>query len=157
MIEPEKPRVIGWKEWVGFPDWGRYRVRAKIDTGARTSALHVENVERIGDGRVRFDVVTREKPRKVTHRVTARLVRTTRVKPSSGELQERLVIETRVQVGPIDRTIEVSLVERTGMLCRMLLGRRALTRMGVNVDPSRRYLMTAARSRSRTRDEEEQA
>ncbi len=133
------PVVVGWREFVALPDWGIPRLKAKIDTGARTSAIHVGHLDELPDGRVRFEVVVREKPQLKTIWVEATPVGRTTVKPSSGEKQERLVFHTRLVVGPVDEEIELSLVSREGMLCRMLVGRRALPGH-VLVDPARRYL-----------------
>ena len=133
------PVVVGWREHVALPEWGSKRLKAKIDTGARTSAIHVGALEELPDGRVRFDVVVRETPRLRTTRVTATPVRRTTVKPSSGHRQERLVFRTRLEIGPISRDIELSLVSRKGMLCRMLVGRLGLPK-DVLVDSHRMYL-----------------
>jgi hypothetical protein len=131
--------VLGWRERIDIPDWQVGGVRAKIDTGARTSAIHVDGVEQIADDRVRFEVVVRERPRR-TVTVEADVVRWSSVRPSSGRSQQRPVVRARLRIGPVEREAEVSLVSRKGMLCRMLVGRRALD--GLLVDPNRRYLLT---------------
>ena len=136
--------MVGWRETVSLPAWGIGRLRAKIDTGARTSALHVENIEPCGEDRVRFEVVIREGDPRSTVKVEARLVRRSRVKPSSGELQERFVCRTPMVLGPHRREIEVSLVSRSGMLCRMLVGRSALAGLYC-VDPSEKHLHSRRR------------
>jgi hypothetical protein len=138
-VKKQEPVLVGWREIIALPDWGIPRIKAKIDTGARTSALHVGSVEELPDGRVRFEVVVREKPKHRTTLVEARPVRRTTIKPSSGVRQERLVFRTRLVLGPLDREIELSLVSRKGMLCRMLVGRLALAG-GVLVSPTRKYL-----------------
>ncbi|MEZ6242710.1 MAG: RimK/LysX family protein [Phycisphaerales bacterium] len=124
--------VIGWREWVAMPEWGIGRVRAKVDTGARTSAIHVSKIERLEGGRLRFEVVTREKPHRRVVTVEGDHVRDARVRPSSGELQPRPVVRTLVRIGGWEREIEMGLVCREGMLCRMLLGRRAVKGLMVN-------------------------
>ena len=140
MTRPhEKPVIVGWREYVSLPEWGISRLKAKIDTGARTSAIHVGALEWLADGQVRFEVVTREKPERRTMVVTAQPVRRSTVKSSSGQRQERLVFRTRLEVGPIAREIELSLVSRKGMLCRMLVGRLGLP-AHVLVDPRHIYL-----------------
>lgn len=126
--------VIGRREYVAFPEWGIRGVEAKIDTGARTSAIHVDNIKRLPGKRVRFDVVlSRRKPDKCV-RVEADLVRFTRVRSSTGHQQERFVVATRMRIGEIKRRIELSLVSRRQMLCRMLLGRTALKGLLIDVD-----------------------
>lgn len=141
--KPKDPVVLGWREFVSLPEWGIDRLKAKVDTGARTSAIHVGRLEELPDGRVRFEVVVRETPNLRTTWVEATPVRRSSVKPSSGLRQQRLVFRTRLEIGPIARDIELSLVSRKGMLCRMLVGRRALP-AHVLVSPSRKYLQSEA-------------
>ncbi|RJP41214.1 MAG: ATP-dependent zinc protease [Phycisphaerales bacterium] len=131
--------VIGWREIVSLPEWGVEGIEAKIDTGARISAVHVEDAARLKGGRVRFHLVTSSR-RPFRHvPITADLVRTTRVRSSTGHTQERYVVETTIRLGSIERRIEVGLVRRDKMLCRMLLGRKALEGVFV-IDPGRRYV-----------------
>jgi hypothetical protein len=139
----KEPVVVGWREFVALPEWGIPRLKAKIDTGARTSAIHVGALEELPDGRVRFEVVVRETPKLRTTFVEATPVRRSTVKPSSGQRQERLVFRTRLEIGPVARDIELSLVSRKGMLCRMLVGRLALP-SHVLVSPQRKYLVSDA-------------
>ncbi|HPF35164.1 MAG TPA: RimK/LysX family protein [Candidatus Krumholzibacteria bacterium] len=141
--KPKDPVVVGWREFVALPEWGIPRLKAKVDTGARTSAIHVGALEELPDGRVRFQVVVRETPNLRTTWVEATPVRRATIKPSSGVRQERLVFRTRMEIGPIARDVELSLVSRKGMLCRMLVGRRALP-AHVLVSPVRKYLHSDA-------------
>lgn len=136
--------AIGWREYVAFPEWGIARIRAKIDTGARTSAIHVHRIEELPGERVRFEVVVRQRPRRVVEWVEADVVRETIVKPSSGARQRRLVCATKLQIGQFTREVEIGLVCRKEMLCRMLVGRTALAGQFV-VDPSRKYLLSSRR------------
>lgn len=138
--------MVGWRERVSLPSWGVRRVRAKIDTGARTSAIHVGEIEELEDGRLRFEVVTRERPNRRAVWVVAESVRESVVKPSSGERQSRPVVRTVMELGGIEREIDLSLVCRRGMLCRMLVGRNALGDRFV-VDPERKYLVTPPRKK----------
>jgi hypothetical protein len=122
-------------------------VRAKIDTGARTSALHVANLEEIPRGRVRFDVVLQragKSPRTV--RVETGIVRRARVRGSVGDEEERYFVETTLVLGNVSKRIEVSLSGRAGMRYRMLLGRTALADDFL-VDPGRTYVETHAQRR----------
>jgi hypothetical protein len=136
------PIVAGWRERVDLPDWGVDGLRAKLDTGARTSALHVTHVTEHGDGTVTFDVLPRRRSdRKVP--VTAVLVRRARVRSSTGTVTTRHVVRTRLRLGAIEREIELTLVDRGTMIHRILIGRTGL--VGVVVDPSRRYVITQAR------------
>jgi len=136
--------VIGRREVVGFPEWG-VRLRAKVDTGARTSALDVDEVVALPGGRVRFAVVLRrDRTRRV--RVEEPVARIARVRPSSGVSQRRYIVVTTIRVGDIEKRIEVSLVPRRGMLCRMLLGRTALAGDFL-VDPDATYRLGRLRPR----------
>jgi len=141
-----EPLVIGVTEYVDIPAWRILRLRAKIDTGARSSALHVENIRELGADRVRFDVrLSRsESQRRVT--VEARIARRGQVRPSSGELTVRIFVAVKVRIGPVEREIELSLVDRGRMIFRMLIGRSALAHAFL-VDPSRRYLLHAPSNR----------
>jgi hypothetical protein len=144
----EQQRIIGWREIVALPEWGVDGIVAKIDSGARTSAIHVEDVVRLKGDRVRFHLVTsRRKPFKHVL-VTADVVRMTRVRSSSGHAQERYVVTTVVRIGKIRRRIELSLVGRDKMLCRMLLGRRALR--GFLIDPGRKHLHDSSKRAATT-------
>lgn len=138
MQESEDPVVIGWRERVDLPDWGIRRLHGKMDTGARTSSLHVENLEFLDDDLLQFDVVIRMEPLK-TVSVTAEQVRTSRVRPSTGHLQERPVVRTRLRLAGVTREVEFSLVSRKHMLSRMLIGRTALEGAYL-IDPGERYL-----------------
>ncbi len=118
--------IIGWNEYVDLPAWGISGLRAKIDTGARTSALHVENVEELPDGRVRFDVVTDRAGPRSLKRITADVARRARVRSSTGHPRRRIFVTTTVKIGSMDRSVEMSLVDRERMVYRMLIGRSAL-------------------------------
>ncbi|USO00247.1 MAG: ATP-dependent zinc protease [Phycisphaeraceae bacterium] len=145
--------VIGWRERVDLPEWGLRRVRAKIDTGARTSAIDVAQVEDLGDGRIRFEVVGRKGGTPRTVWVEARPVRTSVVKPSHGETQERYVCLTPIRIGALEREVEISLVCRKHMLCRMLIGRLAVGGLAT-VDPARKYVATPKRKTVRREESE---
>jgi hypothetical protein len=134
--------VIGWSEYVSFPDWGIEGIKAKIDTGARSSALHVENLEHHDDGFVSFDVILNRKKQNQQRHVRTRAVKTARVRSSTGEYSERCFVKARMLIGAISKEIEISLVSRGDMLFRMLIGRKALESDFV-VDVCRRNAVTA--------------
>ncbi len=142
------PLTCGWRERVDLPDWGVTGLRAKIDTGARTSAIHVAEVQDLPDGRIRFEVVIHEKPEHEGVWVEADPVREATVKPSSGKRQRRPVVRTTMVMGGVSREVEISLVCRKGMLCRMLVGRKSLEGDFV-VDPARRYALSAKPKRTK--------
>lgn len=140
---------MGCREVVALPDWG-VRLRAKVDTGARTSALDVDEVVPLSGGRVRFAIVLRrDRSRRV--RVEERVSRIARVRPSSGVSQTRFFVKTTLRLGEVSKRVEISLVPRRGMLCRMLLGRTALAGDFL-VDPDVAYRLGRLRRR-RTRAE----
>ena len=149
------PHTAGWHEIVAFPDWGVKAVRAKLDTGAKTSAVHAENITELapsadGTPRVRFDLVLRNKPPHRVRTIEADLVRTTAVKSSNGQLDTRYVVATTLVMGPVSFTAEFTLVSRSDMRFRVLLGRRALAE-GILVDSSREYLLTDPPNRYKNR------
>lgn len=118
--------VIGWTEYVDLPEWKVFGLRAKVDTGARSSALHVENIELLGNGEVGFDVVRRRNAVRPRTRVTAPVARHGAVRSSSGHCTPRIFVETMLRLGGVEKRIEIGLVDRGPMIHRMLLGRNAL-------------------------------
>lgn len=136
--------MIGLAEYVDIPSWRISGLRAKVDTGARSSALHVENLQDLGDGRVRFDVRLHRLNPDLRVTVEAPIVRRARVRASSGHSAVRAFVAVSVCIGPVRQKIELGLVDRANMLYRMLLGRTALAPQFI-VDPSRRYVLTRAR------------
>lgn len=127
MSAQRRPKtVIGWSEPVEFVDWGIGRIRAKVDTGARTSALHVEDVEELPGGRVRFTVVRSRREKRPPVEVVADVLKWARVRSSTGAYRRRCFVKTRVRLGAVEKEIEISLVSREKMIFRMLLGRKAL-------------------------------
>ena len=132
--------LVGAVEAIDIPAWGVHGLPAKVDTGARTSALHVERVEELPGGRVSFDVrLSPSEPKKCV-RVNAVVRRRGRVRVASGAEKWRLFVVARVRLGEVTRSIEIGLVDRRRMLYRMLLGRSALAGFFV-VDPSARFLL----------------
>jgi hypothetical protein len=123
---PAPKIVIGWNEYVDLPDWKIHGLRAKVDTGARSSALHVEDIVELSGGRVRFSVVLHRARRDRRVVVEAPIARRGGVRSSTGHYSHRIFVATRLRIGPLERTIEMSLVDRERMLFRMLLGRTAL-------------------------------
>ncbi len=139
------PKVlIGCNEYIDIPEWGIKRLRAKVDTGARTSALHVENIEELSRGRVRFDVVLHRLKRDRRVSVTTRIARRGRVRSSTGHYEMRIFVEAPVRIGPIEQEVEVSLVDRERMIFRMLLGRTALAGHFL-IDPAHGQLLKPER------------
>ena len=137
----EGSRLVGWREWLALPALGIDRIKAKIDTGARTSSLHADDVKELSGGRVQFSVVIDRTGKK--KRVTAKVKRKSHVRSSNGQSDLRLIVGTTVRVGPVEKEIEISLSSREDMVYRMLLGRLALEHDFL-VDVSHRFLAERA-------------
>lgn len=129
---------IGWCEYVDIPEWDIYQLRAKADTGARSSSLHVENLIELPHRKVSFEVILHRHRRDRRVQVVAPIARQGRVRSSIGVSAERHFVSCTIQLGSIEREIELNLVDRGQMIYRMLLGRSALS--GLLVDPSRQYM-----------------
>lgn len=126
-----------------FPDFGGVRVKAKVDTGARTSALHaskIQTFEENGQSFVRFELHPDQRNVSRTEQCVAPLVAHRSVKSSSGQSEDRYFISTAISIGEQTWTIELSLTRRDQMGFRMLLGRHAL-RGRYLVDPGRSFLL----------------
>ncbi|MCA9296008.1 MAG: ATP-dependent zinc protease [Phycisphaerales bacterium] len=149
---PASPITLGWLERVSLPEWGIRRLRVKCDTGAKTSAIDIEDVTRIDDDHVRFTVVFDRTHPERRRTFEAPIVRITRVKSSTGETTDRYVVSTLLRLGRVEKRIEVSLVSRHRMICRMLLGRTALSPEFV-VDSSRKYLVKRPRGSGKSKKE----
>jgi len=141
LHEPDGHVLVGWREWVGLPALGIAAIRAKTDTGARTSALHAENVERFsvaGTPMLAFRVFPFRGDRVTVIRAEAPLVDERLVRSSAGDAQMRPIVRAVLAIAGMEREIEISLARRDLMGFRMLLGRAALD--GMLVDPTRSYL-----------------
>ncbi len=128
-----RPPAIGWAEYVSFPAWGIHAIKAKVDTGAGISALHVDSVRELGEGRVRFEVVLHRTQGHLRVTAEAPVLRRSRIKSSNGAWQERYVVAAVIRIGDVERHVEVSLVSRPDMVYRMLLGRGALHGLLIDV------------------------
>ena len=135
--------TLGWREWVDLPELGLASIKAKVDTGARTSALHAFEVRQFdadGRRRVEFRMHPRQKDNDTVVVCRADVIDERVVRDSGGHTEKRWVIETPVTIGGETWPIEITLTARDDMLFRMLLGRTAIRKRAV-VDPARSYLV----------------
>jgi ribosomal protein S6--L-glutamate ligase len=138
------PVIVGWEEWLALPDLGLPAIRAKIDTGAKTSALHAFAIEPFGPAAapmVRFGIHPIPGRDDITRFCTAAIADRREVTSSNGEKEIRFVIRTRLVLGERNwGEIETTLTNREGMAYRMLLGRQAIRGGGMLIDPSASFL-----------------
>ena len=121
--------IVGWREWVALPDLGLPAVKAKVDTGAKTSSLHAFGIQTFredGRERVRFGVHPLQENEQLTVWATADVVDERTVISSNGHEQLRVVIRTPLRLGDATWLAEFTLTDRRSMRLRMLLGREAL-------------------------------
>jgi hypothetical protein len=134
--------TIGWREWISFPEWGIEAVKVKVDTGARTSSLHVMDMtffEKDSRQWVQFIVHPWQETAADAVSVTAPVITYKEVRSSSGCLQKRPVIRTRIVVAHRKIAVDITLTNRSEMGFRMLLGRAAI-RNRFMVIPGKSYL-----------------
>jgi hypothetical protein len=132
--------VLGWREWASLPELGIARLRAKVDSGARSSALHVDTQWRFFDGGAPW-VGFRISPgqRGGIIEAAAPVYDEREVTDSGGHCTRRVFVRTVLSLAGVDRVVEINLSDRRGMLFPMLLGRTALARV-FTVDPARSFL-----------------
>ena len=136
------PVRLGWREWVALPDLGIGHIKAKVDTGARTSCLHTFRTEPYtenGERRVKFWVHPVQNNLHEVIECDARVLDERSVSDSGGHKELRLVIETTLVVGDHQWPIEMTLTNRDSMRFRMLIGRTAMARRAIVV-PEASYL-----------------
>ncbi len=134
--------VAGWREWVSLPVFGIKWVKAKLDTGARSSAIHaydMEEIDRDGSPWVSFELHPWQRSDLDSCRIELPVIDRRIVRSSTGHEEERLVVTTIVRAVGLDLTAELTLTNRDEMGFRMLVGREAM-RGVILVDPSRSYL-----------------
>lgn len=134
---PGRQPTIGWREWVAFPELGVEAIKAKVDTGARTSSIHAFDLREVRrDGRVyvRFKIHPEQRSARPEIEVELPMVARRRVRDSGGKLEERPVVSTEIELMGERWPIELTLTRRDMMGFRMLLGRRAIRGRFV-VDP----------------------
>ena len=151
MPRPKREKaVVGWREWAALPELGVERIKVKIDTGARTSALHAYRIKpfrRNGTRLARFYLHPVQHRRRPEVLCEAPIVDERVVTSSNGTEEHRYVIRTPLKIGEMEWPIEVTLTNRDEMGFRMLLGRQAL-RKRLIVDPGTSFRQSGSRRKA---------
>lgn len=150
MTSDTKLLTVGWREWVTFPELGIPAIKAKVDTGARTSALHAFELDTFvenGQERIRFSIHPLQRRADVVLTCEADVLEQRVVTDSGGHRERRYVIATPISIGEQTWDIEVTLTDRDSMHFRMLLGRTAM-RGRIVVDPGAFYLTGRTRAKA---------
>jgi hypothetical protein len=138
--EPKHPRIVaGWREWAALPGIDVPWIKVKLDTGARSSALHAFDVQELPGDRVRFSVHPWQESDADAATIECDIHDRRVVRSSSGHTEERIVVLTEIALAGRTVTAEVTLSNRDQMGFRMLVGREAL-RQGFVVDPAGSFL-----------------
>lgn len=136
--------IVGWREWVELPGLELPPIKAKIDTGARSSCLHAfesQTFERDGQQWVRFGIHPHQNDSETEVYCEALVVDERPVTDSGGHTEKRIVISTPLRLGRWSGDVEMTLTNRDTMRFRMLIGRTTLVKGGFGVDPAESYLL----------------
>ncbi|WP_196795090.1 ATP-dependent zinc protease [Mariprofundus ferrooxydans] len=137
--------TVGWREWAALPDLGIPRIKAKVDTGAKTSCLHAFSQERFtqaGAPWIRFGMHPLQQRTDIEIFTEAEIVDERMVSDSGGHRELRPIIKTTIELGRLRFPTEFTLTNRDSMLFRVLLGREAMKKR-LLVDPAQSYLLPA--------------
>lgn len=137
------PALIGWREWVSLPDLGAARIKAKVDTGAKTSAIHafrVRAVKRDGVEYAEFFLHPEQKRKTPEIFCAAPVIGRRSIRSSNGRVEKRLIIRTRLRIGEREFPIDLSLANRDAMGFRLLLGRDAFKKKFI-INPGASFVL----------------
>ncbi|WP_170372552.1 ATP-dependent zinc protease family protein [Ruegeria arenilitoris] len=140
--QPQMPKVIGWMEYIDLPDLPLNDIKAKIDTGARTSALHATDLRRFQrDGHHWVSFLTEVPGGEGMIRIEAPIKERRNIKNTSGIPENRIVIRTTIRLGDETWPLDLSLTDRTNMTFQMIVGRAALKNHAIAVHTKRAHLL----------------
>jgi hypothetical protein len=151
-------KLVGWREWINLPDLGVDRIKVKVDSGARTSALHAFNLQAFRENDqewVTFSLHPLQQNTQLEVPCRALVKEHRIVRDSGGHEETRVVIETNVTLGDERWPIELTLTDRENMGFRMLLGRNAVKGL-FYIDPTQSFLLSSAESTNAGFHEEEE-
>lgn len=134
--------IVGWREWVALPDLGIDQIKAKIDSGAKTSALHAFEIKSFKIEKhhyIRFKVHPLQKNKEIVVEATAKVIDIRWIMDSGGHRERRYVINTTLTLGKDSWPIEMTLTNRDTMNFRMLLGRSAMKKRLI-INPAKSFL-----------------
>jgi len=140
-MKPDQILTLGWREWVALPELGLPAIKAKVDTGARTSALHAFEIETFseqGKSRARFRIHPIQRDLDTVITCVADIVDERTVTDSGGHSEKRLIIASLMKIGSWSWPIEMTLTSRDSMMFRMLIGRTAINGLAL-VNPALSY------------------
>ncbi|MEZ4705209.1 MAG: RimK/LysX family protein [Bdellovibrionota bacterium] len=136
-MKKKQPLIVGWWEWVSIPELSIHSIKAKMDTGAKTSALHATHIVEIQKRGVSLVEFTVHLPHQQSKRVRRPLVDERNIKSSLGQMTLRPIVEVHLHLRDLIFPIELSLIDRSLLGFELLLGRRALKkRMLINPSKS---------------------
>lgn len=147
--KPIEKMMIGWQEWCALPELKLPKIKAKIDTGAKTSALHAFNIKvktEQGQKFVYFDIHPHQGDSKGSIACKAPVIDQRYVMSSNGHRERRYVIQTQIRLGTESWPIELTLSRRDPLKFRMLLGREAM-QQHVIIDPAKKLLQKLKQAR----------
>ena len=134
--------ILGWREWVSLPNFGIKKIKAKVDTGARTSALHAFRLDTFKENgilKIAFSIHPKQRHTRIVKECIAEVVDYRWVSDSGGHREQRYVIKTNLLLGSRTQSVEITLTNRDDMKFRLLLGRTALIN-GYLINPGQSYL-----------------
>ena len=129
---------LGWREWVFLPHHNNFKLKAKIDTGARTSSIHASNIQIFSKGEVKMVRFQLHQLKSLLN-VETKLISLKKIKSSFGETEIRPLIHLEIQIGEFSTLTEITLAERSKLTYPMLIGRNTLKKKHI-IHSHRSYL-----------------